>query len=370
MHHFGGGDARDWGVQQPCRHVEWGRGYCGRVGSRYYGVMCVRGHEGRVEEDELAGVGVDSRMGGGPFLHKAEDAGSTKAGTVFASFLTLCALAVKPANGLKSGKGNAHGWSTLTGRQRSPIVEQDAGVGDADFFDGLCGARKAGEDDKQDSAENTEDDVEEGGERTNQCCDAGENGCSNEGGRQARQVQISEDELVDKFRLDPLLSPPKSDPSQHAIAVKPVSISAQIFICYRVAAISNILAAMQLLWNHSGIGARSEWPGVTDRGEIAREIWMPCLPLPLLELDGSHRCGGRMSEETICEFQRPKVLTGAGRKEEGGRWSLEFHRLVHGLEGRGELVVLVQTQRRGKGWSLVRLLFWHERSGLVWVCEW
>ena len=49
---------------------------------------------------------------------------------------------------------------------------------------------------------------------------------------------------------------PEEDAAEHAVAVEPVCVSAQVFVCDGVAAIAHILTASELGGDGTGVGAR------------------------------------------------------------------------------------------------------------------
>ena len=90
---------------------------------------------------------------------------------------------------------------------------------------------------------------------------------------ESREQDIGEDVLVHKFRLNSAIcESTERDTTQHTISIEPVSVTTQILVGNRVAAISNVLAASELRWNIALIRAFRKREGLVNGGEVAGEV--------------------------------------------------------------------------------------------------
>ena len=138
------------------------------------------------------------------------------------------------------------------------------------------------------------------------------------------KTNVGKDVLVHKMGHDLLcigLGAVEDDAREHAVAVKPMRVAADIVVRNGIAAIAHILAPEQFDGQKTGKGARCGAVGAPDRREVAGEIAGACWPAtPADDVERDARTGASALDAHGSRWRR--TCSRWWRNEADQRWRL------------------------------------------------
>ena len=108
--------------------------------------------------------------------------------------------------------------------------------------------------------------------RVDECRDAEEERSPHVGGAPRGQVDISVDELIDELGHDGVADALEQHAAEHAVAIEPVRLAAEVLVLERVAAVADVLAAGELGGELTVEGAWRQRERAVDGGKVALEV--------------------------------------------------------------------------------------------------